>query len=121
MPENEDFCLSFELFALVSDFLSFGVLEFFSGVHKQKACVTEYAIRKDRHNDIGKNCISLQPNFKDILYFFLITIRCPFCPSFYIVIENYISYFTDILEDCLSDVLDDAPLVYRTLFVEELQ
>ena len=35
MPENEDFCLSFELFPQVSDFLSFGVLEFFSGVHKK--------------------------------------------------------------------------------------
>ena len=35
MPENEDFCLSFELFSWVSDFLSFGVLEFFSGVHKK--------------------------------------------------------------------------------------
>ena len=36
MPENEDICLSFELFSWVSDFLSFGVLEFFSGVHKKK-------------------------------------------------------------------------------------
>ena len=36
MPENEDFCLSFELFSWVSDFLSFGVLEFFWGVHKKK-------------------------------------------------------------------------------------
>ena len=36
MPENKDFCLSLELFSWVSDFLSFGVLEFFSGVHKKK-------------------------------------------------------------------------------------
>ena len=39
MPENEDFCLSFELFSWVSDFLSFGVLEFFSGVHKKKPVI----------------------------------------------------------------------------------
>ena len=32
----EDFCLSFELFSWVTDFLSFGVLEFFSGVHEKK-------------------------------------------------------------------------------------
>ena len=36
MPENEDFCLSFELFSWVSDFLSFGVLEFFRGCTKKK-------------------------------------------------------------------------------------
>ena len=36
MPENEDFCLGFELFSWVSDFLSCGVLEFFSGVLKEK-------------------------------------------------------------------------------------
>ena len=36
MPENEDFCLSFELFSWVSDFLSFNALEFFWGAHKKK-------------------------------------------------------------------------------------
>ena len=40
MPENEDFCMSFELFSWVSDFLSLGVLEFFSGVHKKKPVLT---------------------------------------------------------------------------------
>ena len=40
MPENEDFCLSFELFPQVSDFLSFGVLEFFRGCTK-KACLND--------------------------------------------------------------------------------
>ena len=35
MPENEDFCLSFELFSWVSDFLSFGVLDFFRGCTKK--------------------------------------------------------------------------------------
>ena len=40
MPENGDFCLSFELFPWVSGFLSFGVLEFFSGAHKKKPVKT---------------------------------------------------------------------------------
>ena len=40
MPENEDFCLSFELFSWVSDFLSFGVLEFSFGGAQKKPVLT---------------------------------------------------------------------------------
>ena len=45
MLEKEDFCLSFELFPFSefpekgSDFLSSGVLEFFSGLHKKACCM----------------------------------------------------------------------------------